>query len=54
LPRDGLGVHAGGHTDPHSALGISALGGIRETIEPMIACAAKTVGCTVLALLTNP
>lgn len=26
-PRDGLSPHAGGHTDPHSALGISALGG---------------------------
>ncbi len=26
-PRDGLNVHAGGHTDPHSALGISSLGG---------------------------
>ena len=27
-PRDGLSKHAGGHTDPHSALGISALGGV--------------------------
>ncbi|MGH1541332.1 MAG: amidohydrolase [Arenicella sp.] len=27
-PRDGLNEHAGGHTDPHSALGISALGGL--------------------------
>lgn len=27
-PRDGLSEHAGGHTDPHSALGISALGGL--------------------------
>ena len=26
-PRDGLSVHAGGHTDPHSALGISSLAG---------------------------
>jgi aminobenzoyl-glutamate utilization protein B len=26
-PRDGLNEHAGGHTDPHSALGIGALGG---------------------------
>ena len=26
-PRAGLSPHAGGHTDPHSALGISALGG---------------------------
>ncbi|RLA13358.1 MAG: amidohydrolase [Gammaproteobacteria bacterium] len=27
-PRDGLGKHAGGHTDPHSALGISSLGAV--------------------------
>ncbi len=27
-PRAGLSVHAGGHTDPHSALGIGALGGV--------------------------
>jgi aminobenzoyl-glutamate utilization protein B len=27
-PRDGLSKHAGGHTDPHSALGISSLGGV--------------------------
>jgi len=27
-PRDGLSRHAGGHTDPHSALGIGALGGV--------------------------
>lgn len=27
-PRDGLSVHAGGHTDPHSALGIGSLGGV--------------------------
>lgn len=26
-PRDGLSPHAGGHTDPHSALGIAALAG---------------------------
>lgn len=26
-PRDGLSEHAGGHTDPHSALGIGSLGG---------------------------
>ena len=26
-PRDGLSPYAGGHTDPHSALGIGALGG---------------------------
>lgn len=27
-PRTGLSVHAGGHTDPHSALGIGSLGGV--------------------------
>ena len=27
-PRDGLSQHAAGHTDPHSALGMSALGGL--------------------------
>jgi aminobenzoyl-glutamate utilization protein B len=27
-PRDGLSKHAGGHTDPHSALGISSLGAV--------------------------
>jgi len=27
MPRAGLSPHAGGHTDPHSALGIAALGG---------------------------
>jgi aminobenzoyl-glutamate utilization protein B len=32
---------------------MNALGGIRETIEPMIACAAKTIGCTVIDLLTD-
>ena len=33
---------------------MNALGGIRESIEPMIGCAAKTIGCTVLDLLTRP
>ena len=27
-PREGLPVHAAGHTDPHSALGVGALGGV--------------------------
>jgi aminobenzoyl-glutamate utilization protein B len=27
-PRDGLSRHAGGHTDPHSALGMGSLGGL--------------------------
>lgn len=30
-PRTGLSKHAGGHTDPHSALGIGALGGFLAT-----------------------
>ena len=33
---------------------MNALGGIRESIEPMIDCAAKTIGCTLLDLLTSP
>src|SRR5690348_17492301 len=28
MPRKGLSKHAAGHTDPHSALGIGALGGV--------------------------
>ncbi len=35
LPRDGLNVHAAGHTDPHSALGISGLGGLLATKAAM-------------------
>lgn len=27
-PREGLSIHAGGHTDPHSALGTGSLGGV--------------------------
>ncbi|KLN60348.1 peptidase M20 [Kiloniella spongiae] len=34
-PRDNLSEHAGGHTDPHSALGISALGGLLAAKETM-------------------
>lgn len=34
-PRDGLSVHAGGHTDPHSGLGISGLGGLLATKAAM-------------------
>ena len=33
---------------------MNALGGIRETIDPMIYCAAKTIGCTVLDLVAHP
>jgi aminobenzoyl-glutamate utilization protein B len=35
-PRDGLSPYAGGHTDPHSALGISALIGFLAAKEAMI------------------
>ena len=34
-PRDGLGYQAGGHTDPHSALGIAGLGGLLATKAAM-------------------
>lgn len=34
-PRDGLSQHAAGHTDPHSALGISGLGGLLATKAAM-------------------
>lgn len=34
-PRAGLGFQAGGHTDPHSALGIAALGGLLATRAAM-------------------
>jgi aminobenzoyl-glutamate utilization protein B len=34
-PRDGLSPHAAGHTDPHSALGISGLAGLLATKAAM-------------------
>ncbi len=34
-PRAGLGFQAGGHTDPHSGLGISGLGGLLATKAAM-------------------
>ena len=34
-PRNGLGHQAGGHTDPHSGLGIGALGGLLATKAAM-------------------
>lgn len=34
-PREGLGYQAGGHTDPHSGLGIAALGGLLATKSAM-------------------
>ena len=34
-PRSGLGFQAGGHTDPHSGLGISTLGGLLATKAAM-------------------
>ncbi|MGO0059875.1 hypothetical protein ACTID9_07665 [Brevibacillus fluminis] len=35
-PRDGLSKYAGGHTDPHSALGIGSLGGFLAETERCI------------------
>ncbi len=34
-PRAGFNEHAGGHTDPHSGLGISSLGGLLATKAAM-------------------
>ena len=34
-PRPGLSEHAGGHTDPHSGLGIGSLGGLLATKAAM-------------------
>ena len=34
-PREGLGFQAGGHTDPHSGLGMSGLGGLLATKAAM-------------------
>lgn len=35
MPREGLSKYAGGHTDPHSALGIGSLGGFLAAKEVM-------------------
>jgi aminobenzoyl-glutamate utilization protein B len=35
-PRAGLGVHAGGHTDPHSGLGMAGLGAVLAIKAAMI------------------
>lgn len=40
-PREGLGYQAGGHTDPHSGLGIGALGGLLATKAAMQARGIK-------------
>ncbi len=40
-PRDGFGYQAGGHTDPHSGLGIGALGGLLATKAAMEAHGIK-------------
>lgn len=40
-PRDGLSPHAAGHTDPHSALGISGSGGLLATKAAMEAHGIK-------------
>lgn len=38
-PRDGFSRYAAGHTDPHSALGMGALGGVLAVKEAMEKCA---------------
>lgn len=40
-PRTGLSAHVAGHTDPHSALGISGLGGVLATKAAMEAHGLK-------------
>mgnify|MGYP000058923646 FL=1 len=43
-PRPGLGPHAGGHTDPHSALGMASLGGFlaaKAAMEDLVASTNK-------------
>ena len=40
-PREGLSRHAAGHTDPHSALGVSGLGGLLATKAAMEARGIK-------------
>ncbi|MEM7194931.1 MAG: amidohydrolase [Pseudomonadota bacterium] len=52
IARPTLAAPEPGYKYPSWAM--NALGGIRETIEPMISCASKVIGCTVLDLLTNP
>ena len=37
----------------YPAWAMNALGGIRETIDPMIFCASKTIGATIVDLLTD-
>ena len=37
-PRPGLSEHAGGHTDPHSGLGMASLGGLLATKAAMERC----------------
>ena len=39
--------------DKYPAWVMNALGGIRETIDPMIDCAGKTIGCSVIDFLTD-
>jgi len=49
-PRDGLSKHAGGHTDPHSALGIGSLGGF---LAAKAAMEKHGIGLTIIDLLTD-
>ncbi|MDJ0779218.1 MAG: amidohydrolase [Gammaproteobacteria bacterium] len=51
IARPTLASPAPGYRYP--AWAMNALGGIRATIDPMIACAAKTIGLSVLELMTS-
>lgn len=52
IARPTLKAPAAGYKYP--AWVMNALGGIRETIDPMITCASKTIGGTIIDLLTQP
>ena len=52
IARPALALPRPGYRYP--AWAMNALGGIRETIDPMIACASKVIGLTVMDLLVRP
>lgn len=52
VARPALAPRADGR--PHPAWAMNALGGIPETIDPTVVCAAKTIAGTVLDLLRSP
>ncbi|MFP6740354.1 MAG: hypothetical protein VCD33_01815 [Alphaproteobacteria bacterium] len=52
-PREGVHRWAAGHTDPHSGLGIGALGGFAPVIDPMVFSASRCIGATIIDLLTD-